>query len=171
MTETERKLCAELWEEYEPEMRHACTVRLYGCDENVDDVIAELYLALCNHVSKHGSPRKPKGWLYGTLRNLTNQFFRSKYRQENNILSQSTDEIELPCPNNFVDDVEKNFTIEQLNGIISSLNKEEQTLLKLFYFEGWKIKEIAVHLGISESATKQKLYRLRHKLLKLLNSE
>ena len=171
MTETERKLCAELWEEYETDLRSACRVRMHGCEESIDDVIADVYLALCQHVAKEGAPIYPKGWLYGTLRNLTNQFFRSKYRQENNILSQSTDEIELPCPNDFVEDVENNFTIEELSGIISLLNTEEQTLVKRFYFDGWKISKIAVHLGISESATKQKLYRLRRKLLKLLKSK
>lgn len=53
------------------------------------------------------------------------------------------------------------FTIKQK---LSKLSLEEQQIFKLYYVEGYKIKEISNKFGIKTSLVKVKLYRLRKKL-------
>lgn len=76
MTEAENKKCAELWAEYESDLRNICKAKMRGYEAEIDDIIAEVYLALCNHTSKEGPPIYEKAWLYGTLKNLINQIPR-----------------------------------------------------------------------------------------------
>lgn len=171
VTEAENKICAELWAEYEPSLRNVCKAKMHGCENDVDDIIGDVYLALCNHVAKEGLPTYQKSWLYGTLKNLINVKFREKYRDERHMANFSIDEIELPYKHDFVSDVEDNNSINELNSIIGTLNKDEQVLIYSTYFDKKKMKEIAKELGSTESAVKQRRYRLCNKLRKLLEGK
>ncbi len=53
------------------------------------------------------------------------------------------------------------FTIKQK---LSKLSLEEQQIFKLYYVEGYKIKEISNKFGIKTSLVKVKLHRIRKKL-------
>ena len=54
---------------------------------------------------------------------------------------------------------------------IMSLQKNERTVIHLFYYEDLKIKEIAKMLKISESAVKTRLNRARNKIKITLGDE
>ncbi len=171
VTEAENKICAELWAEYESKLRNICKAKMHGCETDVDDIIGDVYLALCNQVAKEGLPTYQQSWLYATLKNLINVKFREKYRDESHMANFSIDEIELPYKHDFVSDVEDNHSINELNKIISTLNKEEQVIIHSVYFNKKKMKEIAKELGSTESAVKQKRYRLCSKLRTLLEGK
>ena len=47
---------------------------------------------------------------------------------------------------------------------LRKLSLEEQTIFKLYYVEGYKIKEISTKLDMKVSFVKVKLYRIRKKL-------
>lgn len=96
MTEAENKKCAELWAEYESDLRNICKAKMHGYEAEIDDIIAEVYLALCNHTSKEGPPIYEKAWLYGTLKNLINQNFRDKYKKEENMAGLSSQHTNPP---------------------------------------------------------------------------
>lgn len=171
VTDAENKKCAELWTEYETNLRNICNAKMHGREAEIDDVIAEVYLALCKHTAKEGPPMYPKAWLYATLKNLINQSFRDKYKTEENIANFSIDQIELPYQHDFVDDVVNNSSIESLNKALGDLDQKEQTIIKSVYFDERKMKEIALVLDSTESAVKQKRYRICNKLRKILNSK
>lgn len=46
VTEAENKKCAELWAEYESDLRNICKAKMHGYEAEIDDIIAEVYLAL-----------------------------------------------------------------------------------------------------------------------------
>ena len=171
VTEAENKKCAELWAEYESDLRNICKAKMHGYEAEIDDIIAEVYLALCNHTSKEGPPIYEKAWLYGTLKNLINQNFRDKYKKEENMAGFSIDQIDLPYQHDFVNDIVDNSAIEKLNTAISELDKKEQTVIKSVYFDDKRMKEIALKLGTTESAVKQKRYRICNKLRRILNEK
>ncbi len=105
---------------------------MHGYEAEIDDIIAEVYLALCNHTSKEGPPIYEKAWLYGTLKNLINQNFRDKYKKEENMAGFSIDPIDLPYQHDFVNDIVDNSAIEKLNTAISELDKRSRQSLKVF---------------------------------------
>lgn len=67
MNSIQREICENLWNEYEPQLRKICRVKLRSCPDEVDDVMSEVSLALCKQIEKFGKPEKPKQWLYATL--------------------------------------------------------------------------------------------------------
>ncbi len=58
-------------------------------------------------------------------------------------------------------DYDDMFTIKQK---LKKLSLEEQKIFKLYYVEGYKIKEISTELDMKTSLVKVKLYRIRKKL-------
>lgn len=43
VTEAENKKCAELWAEYESDLRNICKAKMRGYEAEIDDIIAEVY--------------------------------------------------------------------------------------------------------------------------------
>ena len=70
MNSIQREICENLWNEYEPQLRKICRVKLRSCPDEVDDVMSEVSLALCKQIEKFGKPEKPKQWLYATFNNI-----------------------------------------------------------------------------------------------------
>ncbi|MDE6111197.1 MAG: sigma-70 family RNA polymerase sigma factor [Eubacterium sp.] len=168
MTEEEKKKCTELWVEYEAEMQRACRAKLHGCESEIEDSIGDLYLAFCSQIVKKGFPRNTKAWLYATLFHIINDKFRSKYKREKYIVDVDANMIELPYQHNFVEDIENNERLQQINRIIPTLNKSEQTIIHDTYFDKHSMKEIAEKLCSTETAVKQKRYRLCNDIRKKL---
>lgn len=54
---------------------------------------------------------------------------------------------------------------------IENMKKEDKDIFIYYYYQGMKIKEIALLLNISESKVKSKLYRIRKRLQKKLRRE
>lgn len=169
--ETEYKnICTELWDEYEPNLRRLCRIKLQSHPDETDDVISELFLFLCKKVSESGPPENPKAWLYGTANNLINLKYRKIYKDKEIITSSSAKEYELPYTNDFTDEITDNLLIEQLNNELEKeLSEQEKALMKFIYKDGLKMKEIAEILKTSEAAVKQKHYRLCRKIRKTAN--
>lgn len=52
MTVDETKICDEIWEKYKPQLQKLCAIKLKSYPDEVDDVISEVFLALCEQVAK-----------------------------------------------------------------------------------------------------------------------
>ncbi len=97
-----QKKCEELWNQFEPQLRTVCRVKLRSHPDNIDDVISDVFTALCEKVNKDGLPEKPKAWLYGTLNNKINLKYREIYKIEEKETSLSCKEYELPYEVDFI---------------------------------------------------------------------
>ncbi|MDE5996560.1 MAG: sigma-70 family RNA polymerase sigma factor, partial [Eubacterium sp.] len=168
VTEEEKKICTELWIEYASEMQKTCEIKLRGYESEVDDTIGDLYLALCSQIVRKGVPDNPKAWLYETLYHIINDKFRKKYKREKYIVDVDANTIALPCQHNFVEDIEKNEQLKKIEKIIPTYNKSEQTVMYNTYFDKHSMKDIAEKLCSTETAVKQKRYRLCRDLQKKL---
>ena len=80
MNENQRKICTEIWQEYESQLRKICKIKLQSHPNEIDDVMSEVSLALCKQIKKYGEPNKPKQWLYATLNNIINLKYRELYK-------------------------------------------------------------------------------------------
>lgn len=169
MTEEENKICAELWNELKPGMQQICIAKMKGYTNDVDDIISDVFVALCKHVSEKGFPDNPKPWLYRTLYNLINTCFREKYNNEKHFVQSNTELIKLPYKHDFVDDIINNDTLNRANKIIGTLDRKDQIIIKSFYFKEQSMKEIAEILDSTVTAVKQKRYRLINDLRDTLN--
>lgn len=137
-----------------------------NCENEIDDVISETYLALCEHTKKQGLPSNPTAWLYSVLNRRINEKFRQLYKDKNNRI-QIDDIYELPFEIDFEEEILKKIPIDKLKKyLLSELTDSELELYKYIYMKNLKYKQISEKMSISESAVKQRHYRLCNKIKK-----
>lgn len=156
--------CTELWNKVEPDLRKMCKVKLQSSPNDIDDVISEAFLALCKRISENGWPENPSAWLYGTVNNLIKLKHRKLQKEKEKVISITDKEYEIPLDYDFTEQIEDNLMIEMLEcDIEKQLSEQEKMLLRFIYIDKLKMKEIAKILHTTETAVKQKHYRLcRH---------
>lgn len=164
----ERVTCTELWDAHKERIHQVCSIKLRSCPSEVEDVVSEVFLALCKKVSDSGMPEKPKEWLYGTLRNLLNKTYRGVYSTRENETVFSDNEIELPYMFDAINSKENEMYLSELMRVFKdSFGEDENELIDLIYYKRFKYREIALMLDTTEGAIKQRHYRLIRKLRKL----
>lgn len=162
------ELSKVLWEEYEPNLRGICDYKLSGYPDEVDDVIGETYLALCNAIDKGLEIQNPKAWLYGTLNNQIKLKYSEIARKKKIYIRFENVEHKLFYNVDFEKDELSEETIEMLkDDVFDELIDAERILLFLIYEKKIKLKEVAKILNTTEAAVKQKHYRLKRKIKKL----
>lgn len=165
MTVDETKICDEIWEKYKPQLHRFCTIKLRSYPDEVDDVISEVFLALCEQVEKKGVPEKPRAWLYGTFHNILNSKYREIYKARDKYVSLLDKEFKLPYSTDINKDIfDKIYGDELKQFLKTELNENEYRLVQYIYYEKLKMAEIAVLENTTEAAIKQRHYRLCNKL-------
>lgn len=166
--EKSMELCEALWNKYEPSLRKICQYKLSGNLSEVDDVIADAYLALCDAIKSNAEISNYKAWLYGTVNNLIKLKYAEINKRKKTYVRLESVEHKLFYDVDF-DDFD--LTDELLDGIITDILQQlldsEKTLLILIYIKKLKFKEIAEILDTTEDAVKQKHYRLKRKIKRL----
>lgn len=171
MNELENNICKDLWIEYEPQLRKVASAKLHSHPDEVDDVISDVFVALCEKVQKDGGPENFKGWIYGVLNNIINLKYREIYR----IREKETDlldiEVELPITNDVIDEKIDEIYNDQIKEKLKELlNEKEYEIIYLLHFKKLKMKEVAHILNSTETAVKQKHYRICKKLRKMIGN-
>lgn len=167
MNSIQREICENLWNEYEPQLRKICRVKLRSCPDEVDDVMSEVSLALCKQIETFGKPEKPKQWLYATFNNIINLKYREIYKQKEKQENIENKDFELPFEQNGIEEkIEEIYNNEIRDKLSTFLSNDECIIIKYIYFDRLKMKEIADIIGSTESAVKQKHYRICNKLRK-----
>lgn len=160
--------CSELWKQYEPSLRSLCQFKLRGHPEEIDDVISEVFFALCKKFEKNGPPENPKAWLYGACHNLINLKYKKMHKALETVVSLDENVHFLPYTVEFGEEDEDESLLEWLKlALEKELTEDEKMLVKLIYEDGRKMKDIAAILNSTESAVKQKHYRLCNKIRKM----
>ena len=122
--------------------------------EDKEEVVSDVFYLLWKNQDK--ITKNFKGYLGVIAKNCS----YSKLRKSNDNLEYQDNLL-----NNNVSikglDFDYMLTIKQK---LRKLSLEEQTIFKLYYVEGYKIKEISTKLDMKVSFVKVKLYRIRKKL-------
>lgn len=171
MNESESCICKELWIEYEPQLRKVATAKLHNYPDEIDTVISDVFAALCEKIHKDGVPKKLKGWLYGTLNNIINLKFRKLYRIKENETSLLDTEISIAITNDEIEEkINELYNNEIKNKLKEILNEDEYEIMYLLHFRKLKMREVAEMLNSTETAIKQKHYRICKKLRKIIGN-
>ena len=164
MTDSLKEVCEQIWKEYYQEMRKHSHSKLRGHYEDAEDVVQTAFKLLWAKILKSGVPAVPQAWLHKTIKYLVNEKYR-QYEKENLCVSlASVEETSL----SYIHDIDEEIAKEQLYSELLELAKhelsdEEKTLINYSIFEKRENKETATLLGISETAVKQRRYRLMRK--------
>ena len=137
-----------------------------GSHAEAEDVAQETMLRL----SKKAQTWQPDGaslrtWLYRVASNLC--IDRQRMRQIDSLDDVSEDMVIELKPNN-----DRAIDISRLvRRALTALPERQQTVLILVYYEGFRIKEAAEVMGISEHATESLIARARRSMRKALEPE
>lgn len=154
-----------IWADNELYLRRLCNIKLQSCPQEIDDVMHDTYIALCEAFNDGRVINDYKKWLVGTLNHKViakyNEITISKKR------FISFDDIETKVF--YVVDFDSKrmsdeLTEEIADEIISSLSAKEQNLYHLIYDQKLKKKQIASILGIKAGTVRERAFRLNYKI-------
>lgn len=170
MNADENRICNEIWDQYKSQLQRLCMIKLNSYPDEVDDVISEVFLALCEQIVKRGVPEKPKAWLYGTFNNILNSKYREIYKVREKHISLLDQEYKLPYAWDANNNIFNRIYEDELQQFLEAeLNENEYRLVQYIYYDKLKMSEIAVLENSTEAAIKQRHYRLCNKLRWLAN--
>jgi len=131
------------------------------------DILQEGFLKILTHINKYSGTGSFEGWMKRIIvNNAINNYHKNlKYRYHSDI-SEIKDIIEDETN---LDEI--NYSYEELLKIIQVLPDGYRTIFNLYAIEGYKHKEIAEMLKISENTSKSQYHRakkiLQDKLVEL----
>lgn len=166
------ELWKRLWFENEQRLKRLCNYKLSGHRDEIEDILADTMLALWDAICKDKNIGRPEAWLYGTASNLINRKYKELYKEKDCRVAFDEENLKLYSLNVGYDsdfallpeDITERFS-DVLDPLLST---DEKQLLTYIYEEKLKMKEIAVILSSTESAVKQKHYRLARKIKRLI---
>lgn len=143
--------------EYGNSLYRLCSV-MTGNREDADDAVQECFLRYVEKAPDFNDGEHEKAWLIRVASNICKDILRKRKHQS----FVSLDEI-------------RNFGIcednAQILELLISLEEKYRIVIHLHYVEGYKAREIASMLGISEAAVKKRLQRGREALREIYEKE
>ena len=133
-----------------------------NCEDDICDVVQNTFISAYKSINTLKNEKYFKTWLIKILINKCNDFYL-KNKKDTVSLDVLNDNTEF-----YSEDFTNNFGIDYL---IKSLSKDEQTILTLYYLEGYNEKEISKILNINYSTIRTKIRRAKNKIAEKLNEE
>ncbi len=136
-------------------------------DEDIEEIISDTFLILWKNSQKLDQNKYIKPYIAGITKNL----IREKMRKKEKFLSILDYENSFEIKESIDLIIEEREKVNNLKEIIKKFNTKDKEIFELYYYEAKKIKDIAIILGISEVTVKQRLYRIRKKIRKIVEKE
>ena len=144
--------------------------RLVGNRFEAEDLAQDTFIKAYKKFDSIKDSQKMCSWLLSIARNTAVDFFRS--HKEKNVALDNTI-LENWVIDNAVQFEAQVINVElskELQSCISLLQPEDQTIIRLLYFEGFSYKEIAELMRMNDNTLKSRLHRARKELLKAIEA-
>ncbi len=132
-------------------------------DEDIEEIILDVFVAIWKNTEKLDGERDIKPYLASIAHNLTKKKL-SEINKNTNLVE--IDEEKEYSKENWSNTIENRLKIEEIDYILKELSEEEYLIFTNFYYYSKKTKEIAKKLNISDVKVKTKLHRIRNKIKK-----
>lgn len=129
---------------------------------DAEDIVQEVFIKLYENLPKLTDDEYLKKWCMRVTINKCKNLFLSSWKKKIRIITEKDE--------NKIYENSSDTTDEVLNALFS-LPKNYRVLIVLYYYEGYKIKEISKILKVNESTIKTRLQRARERLEKILKEE
>ncbi|MDR1030262.1 MAG: sigma-70 family RNA polymerase sigma factor [Treponema sp.] len=163
-----------LWEYYYPHLL-VYTGSFKGLS-NIDpkDIVSDILFKVFNNLHKYNRRYSLSTWVYNIAKNHLIDAYRKSKRSTRTVSIDEIAEqdiIDQRRDNNIVDKVIEKDSIEKCRLCIKSLNKKDQRMIFLKYYEGLNSKEIALIEGLSHNTVRKRLMTIRLHIKKLLGDD
>lgn len=153
-----------LYEQFAPKM-YAIAMRYAKTTLEADDILQESFINVFKHIESFGRDCPIEFWIRKIVVNQALKAGRNKYDKA---FKEEVSDINYNSEENIILD---QFDLEELLQIIRRLPDGFQQIFNLYAIEGYKHKEIAELLGISEGTSKSQYARARAQLQEMLLKE
>lgn len=144
-----------LWRELSRPLRAYLRQRT-ATTADADDVLQEVFVRVHRQLATLRDTSKLQGWVYRIARNaLIDQVRARRSRPDTAQAVELSDETAEPSGRNMVD------LTASLRRFVAELPKPYRDALVRHEFQGQSIREVAVALGLTETATKSRVRRAR----------
>lgn len=135
-------------------------------ESQIEDLAQDVFLVAALKIKDVRESYSPKYWLYRTMKNLINNRRRETQRFRNAISKMKASIIDTSNSGQIEFDSEMLFFLSCQQYIKST----DWTLLCDFYLNGYSYHELSLRNGISESACKMRILRVKKILAKQLQA-
>lgn len=149
----ERNLFEDAARRYQ-DMVYRVALHCFGNVQDAEDMVQEVFLRLYTVGKKFDGEEHLRRWLIRVTINACKDVLRSPWRRRRASLA------ELPAPEPVFEQPEQ----AELFREVMDLPEKYRTVLYLFYYEGFSVREIGELLGIRTSAVTTRLFRARARL-------
>jgi RNA polymerase sigma-70 factor (ECF subfamily) len=154
---------ADLLRETARFLRPYLSKRINAASE-VDDLLQEILISIHKARHTYDGLRPYKPWAYAIAKFRLQDYLRSHYSDQ---LRHAVELSEVE--NNLSEPVtETDLTYESISGEIRKLPPKQAAILEMMHREGYTAKEVAVRIGMKESAVKVAAHRAYKLLRKVL---
>jgi len=134
--------------------------------QEAEEILQEGFLRVFTYIKNFRADGSLKGWIKKIMVNCALQRFRSKSALQPVIRLESSQHETADDT-----DIDALLNVKELLSVVQSLPAGYRMVFNLYVFEGYKHREIAVALGISEGTSKSNLSDARAYLQKALTSK
>jgi RNA polymerase sigma-70 factor (ECF subfamily) len=129
-----------------------------------EDVCQDAWVRVAEHIDELREPDCFRGWMLQIVRNLA----RNHLAAEKVRASERPEVAESLAGGVQPPDAGRIWLRSRLEKVLSLLGETQRTVVLLHDLEGWRHKEIATRLGISEVMSRQHLHQARKRLRRYL---
>lgn len=157
-----------LYDRYSAKMLGVCLRYMKNLDE-AEDVLQDGFIKVFTYIGQYRFEGSFEGWLRRIMINTALNAYRSNLKHH---FHSDIDEQQNYLPDTITEDAYSKLSVEELLKVIQSLPHGYRMVFNLYEIEGYKHKEIAEMLKISENTSKTQLLKskiaIRNKLAKLI---
>ena len=152
------KEIAEIYKRHSKTVYRVCFAYMKN-PADTEDAVQDTFFQLIKSGPAFESEEHEKAWLIRTATNICKNVLRHWWRRHENI----EDFYNLPSS--------ENIETDDIFQVVMELPEKYKTVVYLYYYEGYKIKEIAKILKQKQNTINSKLTRARKKLKEIMEVE
>ena len=146
---------------------HAIALAITGEPADVEDVCQDAFITALERLDDCREPERFAAWLLKIVRNRARNYMRDRAARRAALLG-------VPPPATGAEpahDAERSDLRDRLTAALSTLPEIQREVVLLHDLEGWRHREVAAALGISEGMSRQHLFNARRALRRLVGTD
>ncbi len=155
---------AALYNRYKKQVYAFC-FKMVGDEDNVKDIIQEVFLRMYEHRLQLAQPANFRAWLFMIARNQCMTFYRD--RKKTTVIDDDHFEEAMQA-DSLMQSIERNDDLAIVRAFIDALKSDYREVVVLRDYQGLSYQEISEVIGTTVSAVKAKLFKARKELVEKL---
>ena len=142
---------------------HTLAYQKLGDFHDAEDIAQETFLRAYQNLTSLKKPAHFAGWLYVITTNCCKMYLRKRgQRFQANLSIEELSDRDIA--KGAFGQYEQDYALQNVRDALDTLPSGEKLVLTLYYMSGMSCREIAVFIGTSANAVKDRLYRARKHL-------